>query len=281
MGVRHFLFLAATALAAQTVEFSLLEQPEVQARLERAAEPTAVRHDRLRELFVLSGCSAERIAEQPVKHAKTPNIICTLPGSEPGVILVTAHYDMAGPGLGVIDNWTGATMLANLHAALAVKPRRHTIQFIGFTDEEKGLVGSRSFVAQAKREGLAPIRAVINVDSIGMGPASVWASRSDPRLLYALRQIEGAMKLGISWVNVDNVGDTDSHPFAEKKIPVIDFHSLTTETFPILHSARDTMGVLRFDDYYQTYRTLAAYLAFLDLTLEDTLAREVKVQGGK
>ena len=85
------------------------------------------------------------------------------------------------------------------------------------------------------------------------------------------------MKLELAWVSADQVGDTDSHPFMDKKIPVIDFHSLTQASFPILHSARDQQDAIQFDDYKATYRTLAVYVAFLDLQLETTLARKVKI----
>jgi hypothetical protein len=264
------------AARAQTVQFNLLPDTQVRARLDLVTRGSQERYQVLSQLFGESGCPADQLVSQAVKHAKTPNIICSLPGESSDIILVTAHYDMEGPGLGLIDNWTGATMLANLYSSLSKIPRRHTIRFIGFTDEEKGLVGSRAFVSQARKEGLAPIKAVINMDSIGTGPISVWASRGDARLLSALLQVRNAMNLDISWTNVDNVGDTDTHAFVEKKIPTVDFHSLTTETFPILHSKQDTIEALNFGHYQRTYHALSAYVAFLDLALEEILARKIK-----
>ena len=273
-----FAILALGQLAyTQTVEFSLLRDEELQNRLNLATRVNKDRFDALARLFDQSGCTSTSVTVQPVKHAKTPNIICTLKGASPDIILITAHYDMTGPGMRVVDNWTGATMLANLYAALSAVLRQHTIQFAGFTDEEVDLVGSRFFVSQAGKGALAQIKAVINIDSIGMGPVSVWSTRADPRLLYALRQIETAMKLDLAWVSADQVGDTDSHPFMNKKVPVIDFHSLTQATFPILHSARDQQAAIHFEDYSATYRALAAYIAFLDLQLETILARKVKI----
>jgi hypothetical protein len=32
----------------------------------------------------------------------------------------------------------------------------------------------------------------------------------------------------------------------------------------ILHSSKDNISAMRLDDYYQTYRLLAAYVAYLD-----------------
>jgi hypothetical protein len=45
-------------------------------------------------------------------------------------------------------------------------------------------------------------------------------------------------------------------------------HSLTPQTLHILHSADDNMKALQMDDYYDTYRLLALYLALLDVTLD-------------
>jgi hypothetical protein len=65
-------------------------------------------------------------------------------------------------------------------------------------------------------------------------------------------------------VNVHKVGRSDSDSFQDLKVPAICIHSVTTETFPILHTARDQMSAMHFDDYYNTYLLLRAYLAYLD-----------------
>jgi len=65
---------------------------------------------------------------------------------------------------------------------------------------------------------------------------------------------------------VEQVGSTDSEQFSARKIPSITIHSLTQETWNahILHTSKDKISAVRLDDYYQTYRLLAAYVAFLD-----------------
>jgi hypothetical protein len=75
------------------------------------------------------------------------------------------------------------------------------------------------------------------------------------------------MKLPIQGLNVDKVGSSDSESFREKKIPSLTLHSVTQETWPILHTPRDTFDVVDIDAYLRTYRLMAAYLAYLDLKL--------------
>jgi hypothetical protein len=63
---------------------------------------------------------------------------------------------------------------------------------------------------------------------------------------------------------VDRVGDDDSHPFLNAKIPVITIHSITQDTFSILHTPRDNLKAIHQDEYYAAYRLAAALLAYLD-----------------
>jgi Zn-dependent M28 family amino/carboxypeptidase len=69
-----------------------------------------------------------------------------LPGSSDQVIIVGAHFDRVPEGDGVVDNWSGASLLPSLYEAVKNEPRKHTYIFIGFTDEEQGEVGSRFYV---------------------------------------------------------------------------------------------------------------------------------------
>ncbi|PYX12095.1 MAG: hypothetical protein DMG85_03465, partial [Acidobacteria bacterium] len=62
------------------------------------------------------------------------------------------------------------------------------------------------------------------------------------------------------------IGSSDAESFTKRKIPRITIHSLTQETWNarILHTSKDKLSAMRLDDYYQTYRLLAAYVAYLD-----------------
>jgi hypothetical protein len=72
--------------------------------------------------------------------------------------------------------------------------------------------------------------------------------------------------LPLSAVDVDSVGSSDSVQFGVVNIPSITIHSLSQKTWDahILHTKKDVISAIRPEDYYQTYRLLAGYLAFLD-----------------
>jgi hypothetical protein len=57
-------------------------------------------------------------------------------------------------------------------------------------------------------------------------------------------------------------------------IPRITIHTITQQTWPILHSKKDNLQAIRIDDYYANYRLTAGYLAWLDSSLGQPAARE-------
>lgn len=86
------------------------------------------------------------------------------------MIIIGAHYDHVDAGDGVVDNWSGASLLASLYQAVKVEPRTHSYIFIGFTDEEKGEVGSHFYVRQMTQEQVALTDAMVNMDTLGRMP---------------------------------------------------------------------------------------------------------------
>ena len=251
--------------ALDGVQYSPVSRPVIEARLGRYAGDNQQRERTLKQIFAESGCDAG-VSEQTVKGSKLPNVVCLLPGTTERVIIVGAHFDRVSKGDGVVDNWSGASLLPSLYQAIKTEPRRHTYIFIGFTDEEQGEVGSRFYARQMTKVQVALTDAMVNMDTLGLAPTEVWASHSDKRLTGDLAYIAKQLRLPIAFVNVEQVGSTDSVQFSARKIPSITIHSLSQETWDarILHTAKDKLAAMRLDDYYQTYHLLAAYLAYLD-----------------
>jgi Peptidase family M28 len=264
--------LAATASGAADstgrVEYEQVVPAVIQERLDLVTRKLSARRTAIESLFKSVGCGDGQLTEPPVRGSKEPNIVCTMAGGGAGEIVVGGHYDLAEHGMGAVDDWSGAVLLPSLYQSLKSKPRRHRFVFIAFAAEEKGLVGSRSYVKQLSAEDRRAIRAMINLECLGLNPPKVWASRADPRLLEAYARVANSLYLGVQGVNVERVGDDDSHPFLSAGIPVLTIHSLTTGTLPILHSQRDNLEAIHDDYYYAAYRLAATYLAFLDGMLE-------------
>src|SRR5207244_12164825 len=104
-----------------------------------------------KQMFTDAGCDGQHISEQPVKGSKLPDVICVLPGSSDKVIIVGAHFERVSEGDGVVDNWSGASLLPSLYEAAKIEPRKHTEIFIGSTDEDNGRVASHYYVPQTTK----------------------------------------------------------------------------------------------------------------------------------
>jgi hypothetical protein len=276
-----FILCASLTSDADSIRYRLVSREMVEARLKKYAGDDRQREATLKQMFAEAGCGEQQISEQPVKGSKLPNLICVLPGNSDKVIIVGAHFDHIPEGDGVVDNWSGASLLPSLYQAIKVEPRKHTFIFIGFTDEEKGEVGSHFYARQMNKEQVAATDAMINMDTLGLTPTKVWTSHSDKNLTGALFYLAKTLKFDVSGVDVEAVGSTDSVQFSGRKIPSITIHSLTQETWNerILHSPKDKFSALKLDDYYQTYRLLSAYLAFLDGVLGNQPAPAPQSEG--
>jgi Zn-dependent M28 family amino/carboxypeptidase len=253
--------------AGGQLHYFLATPPEIEQRLRDHKGNDTQREAILKALFETVGCSGELLTEQLVKGLKQPNVICTLPGEAESQIVVGAHFDHVDFGEGVVDNWSGASLLPSLYQSLKSDARHHTFVFVSFSGEEKGLVGSRFYVSALPKEKLSRVKAMVNMDTLGLGPTAVWVSRSDKDLVQALNTTAYSLKIPLKGVNVERVGQSDEEPFIQRHIRTVTLHSLTQETLSILHSPRDKYDAIHFDDYYQSYRLIAAYLAFLDQEL--------------
>lgn len=258
------LFHTPTA-AAQSLEYKRVSREVIEKRLARYAGDNNQRERTLKQIFLEAGCDDQHLTEQAVKDLKQPNLICSLPGSSNRVIIVGAHFDRAPQGDGVVDNWSGASLLPSLYQSVKAEPRSHTYIFVGFAGEEGGEIGSRFYVHHMTKDEVAATDAMVNMDTLGLGPSEIWGGHSDKLLTGALGYLAKRLHFPISSVDIE-VASSDSEQFAARKIPRITVHSLTRETWDarIIHTSNDRLSAVKKDDYYQSYSLLAAYVAFLD-----------------
>jgi hypothetical protein len=119
------------------------------------------------------------------------NIIARLPaaGSSSGVVLVTAHFDAIGvrtqgwkdawetePAPGADDNATGTALVLEAARVLADTRLPFDLEFVFFSAEELGKLGSLDFVSRCDFACADEILGVINIDMIGYSGESWGAS---------------------------------------------------------------------------------------------------------
>ena len=111
---------------------------------------------------------------------------------------------------------------------------------------------------------------MINLDTLGLGATKVWASDSSKPLVNALFSVAMSINSPLSVMNVDDAGRSDNDSFRNAKIPTICIHSITQETFRLLHTRNDQLSAIHKSDYYESYRLVTAYLAAIDASAQSS-----------
>jgi hypothetical protein len=159
-------------------------------------------------------------------------------------IVVTAHYDHVGVNDGQVfngadDNASGVATMLELAARLKAAPPEHSVIFVAFDAEERGLLGAKHFV-QAPPVPLASIAMNLNFDMTARaetdGHLWVTGTYQNPTFRPILEGIpaNGAVSLAFGKDRPEDTGAnnwvqaSDHGPFYDASVPFlylgIDFH---------------------------------------------------------
>ena len=172
------------------------------------------------------------------------NVVAEILGSEiqDEVIVFTAHYDSVPFSKGVYDNGAGSVILMELYRHFSNKNPKRTLRFIWCGSEERGLLGSKAYVAK-HIEQLDKIVLCINVDVggvvLGKDIAMVTADNS---LLNYVDYM--AKEKGFSLEARQDIYSSDCMPFVDAGIPAINFARFGSDGAAHIHDSYDRMGFI-------------------------------------
>ena len=183
------------------------------------------------------------------------NLVGTIRGSvEPDkYLLVTAHYDHLGIRNGKLypgadDNASGVGAMLAAAAWFKAHPPRHSLLFVAFDGEERGLRGARAFVEQPPVP-LSSMLLDINYDMLSRSPAGeifltgLYANPQlravvDPVRVTAVPTILYGHDFPRPFWNTDDwTEQSDQGAFSDRHIP---FVYLGVEDHPDYHQPTDT-----------------------------------------
>ncbi|MCP4444836.1 MAG: Zn-dependent exopeptidase M28 [Myxococcales bacterium] len=213
----------------------------------------------------------EALGLEPVRHsfggtAPGVNVTAELPGDEPGIYILGAHYDSVLRSPGVNDNATGVA--AVLAVARILKEReqclRHGITFAFFDQEEVGLVGSRAYASQLET---SEVLGVITLDQLGWdgdGDRRLEAELPGSGMLAELRASIEGHGLGVEVVETSTAG-SDHTAFREQGILAMGISEeyVSSDTTPHYHLESDTFETVDLDYLGSSTTVLAALLGDL------------------
>jgi hypothetical protein len=178
------------------------------------------------------------------------NVVGTVRGTEPGYLVVGAHYDTKDIRgfVGANDGASGTAVVAQL--ARTLRRPRHTIHFVFFDGEEapRGVPDSR-FAEEGLRGSkvaapeFADARAMILLDFVGDRRLQIpRESYSDPALWRRLRAAARRVGAGRTFPSGVANGVLDDHiPFIQQGVRSID---LIDFDFPCWHRRCDDMSAV-------------------------------------
>lgn len=192
-------------------------------------------------------------------------------------LVVSAHYDHLGMRNGVLfpgadDNASGVAAMLATAAWFRQHPPRHSLLFVAFDGEEKGLRGAEAFVANAPVP-LSSVLVDVNFDMVSRNPDKeifLSGTHASPQLRPLLDPVRARAAPTILyghdfprpfWDFEDWTQQSDQGAFADRNIP---FVYLGVADHPDYHAPGDTFERIDREFYVGVANTIVELVAALD-----------------
>ncbi|HLH06863.1 MAG TPA: VWA domain-containing protein [Terriglobales bacterium] len=268
------LFLLSSTLFADNLSYLRLDPSIVESRTQLSPQDANARLAMLKNQFASAGCADKQLKEQTIPGQQLPNLVCILPGLDPGAVVVGANYDYSSTGDAARVDWATVSMLPLIAESLRSVPHRYTFILVAFSGHDRQ-IGSSYYLTQLTDSQRVGIRAMVDLNQIGRGPTMY----SLPQLKLPSGSSQVANLSGSDKVNRENVLskllpasakaiklDT---PAELKDAALTDAQSFDNSYILALTvtSAPGPSNAVDAKSYYDTYNLLCLYALVLDRAL--------------
>ena len=216
-----------------------------------------------------------RLMLGPVKSLTGRNVLGALDKGHDQWIVIGAHYDHLGRGdenslapgdssihKGADDNASGVAALLELAQRFYDEPVNYNILFAAFSGEEKGLIGSKTFV-ESPSIPKEKISFMLNMDMVGRmnseralavygtGTSPAWSAVLDSANVDSLKFM----------YHESGVGPSDHTSFYLADIPVLHFFTGQHEDY---HKPTDVADKINYDGLHSVINTVEAVVRELN-----------------
>jgi aminopeptidase YwaD len=186
-----------------------------------------------------SGAVEARITIGAVGNALGHNVVAKPPGRECETV-TGGHFDSVLQAPGASDNATGTAAVLDIAGVLSSSGQMGGHCFVLFGAEEIGLVGSRAYVESLDGAERSRLRAVLNLDMVGVGD-DAWLLIGSASLQQRGEGIAGMLGLGARRGSLPNAS-SDHASFISAGIPALMLHRTND---PLLHTPQDVASRVR------------------------------------
>ncbi|MBQ7867346.1 MAG: DUF4910 domain-containing protein [Clostridia bacterium] len=201
--------------------------------------------------------TAKITLKQDEYKGQSHNVVMDLPGETDEWIVLTAHYDSTSLSEGAYDNMSGCLGLLGVAEHFIGQPHRYGLRFVFCGSEERGLLGSKAYVAAHESE-LPKMALNINLDMIGciMGKF-ISCCNTEEKLVNYIDYMSS--ELGFSIKTRQDVYSSDSTPFADKGVPALSFARIAPQNTATIHNSYDTRKVMKAEQVAEDVAFIAAF----------------------
>jgi Zn-dependent M28 family amino/carboxypeptidase len=190
-------------------------------------------------------------------QATAYNVVARPPGTDACDTVTGGHFDSVPTTDGADDNASGTAAVLETARIVAARSLPGAHCFVLFGAEEFGLFGSRNFVQSLSDDEVNGLRAMINLDVVGL-PQDLELIGSDDLIAQAGLIADG-LGLPSKPSFVPNGAGSDHLSFINAGIPAVFFYRHD----PLIHTPEDAIGRISPDSLAQTAEVAAALLAEL------------------
>jgi Zn-dependent M28 family amino/carboxypeptidase len=190
-------------------------------------------------------------------------------------IAITAHYDHLGTRNGNIyygtdDNASGTAALLAMIQYFKQHPPKHSLLFVAFDAEEKGLIGSKYFVAHSPVP-LSAIMLNVNMDMVSRNDSNEIYATGIYHYPYLKKYVDSIQPFTPVQIRFGHDGEktgandwtnqSDHFPFHQNNIPYLYFG---VEDHADYHRPGDTFDKVNKSFYYHVCTMITAVASLLD-----------------
>jgi len=218
--------------------------------------------------------TAKIVLKQEEYKGNSHNVVLDLPGQIDEWVVLTAHYDSTSLSQGAYDNMSGSVGLLGIAEYFKDHPHRYGLRFIWCGSEERGLLGSKAYVAAQEEEALKKFALNINLDMIGciMGKF-IGCCTCEEALVKYLEYFGNEMGFPIA-VRQD-VYSSDSTPFADKGVPALSFARIAPPPTGTIHNSYDTKALMSGEQMAKDIDFIVAFTGRMANAVRCPVSRDI------
>ncbi|MGA9566571.1 MAG: VWA domain-containing protein [Candidatus Korobacteraceae bacterium] len=299
-----FVITLAVVCFADSLTYMRIDRSVIEKRIQTVPPTDKDKVDTIRAQFKAAGCPADQIQEQAVPDLEVPNIICTLPGPDPGAIVIATQLESKAHGDEALVDWGSVAMLPLLAESLNSAPHRETLVLAAFAGHDRGVTGANWYLKQLTTDQRAQITAMIQIEQVGRTPAAYAFPGPDSSNITSAGRRQAIAQPGheattLSKVlpiaarslkvpddpkQINDIPATAARVFDEANIPAIVIHSASYVTITPpgkVEQVRLMRTTLDPQVYTDTYNLLCVYTLYLDKVYSLARSKALAAQTAK